>query len=120
MKKASVESRVIQRLEKFTEALENGEVISKRFTCRTVELDLKPTPYSPQMVKKARSLLGVSQALFALFLGVSVKTVRSWEQGINPPCDMACRFMDEIQVEPDYMRNRLRRAIKPKRKILAK
>jgi putative transcriptional regulator len=114
MKKASVENLIIQRLEGFTEALENKEVISERFTCRKVELDLRPEPYSPGLVKKTRDLLGASQAVFALFLGVSVKTVRAWEQGINTPSDMACRFMDEIRFNSDYMRKRLQKCVKVK------
>ena len=116
MKKASVENLIIQRLEEFTEALENQEVLSERFTCRKIELNLKPEPYSPALVKKTREMLSASQAVFALFLGVSVKTVRSWEQGINTPSDMACRFMDEIRCNPEYMRNRLKSALTVKRR----
>ena len=45
--------------------------------------------------------------LFARFLGVSVKTVRAWEQGTNTPQEIACRLMDEILHDPDYWRKRL-------------
>ncbi len=116
MKKASVEDVIVQRLEEFTEALEKHEVLSQRFTCRKVELDLKPELYSPALVKKTRAVLRASQAVFALFLGVSVRTVRAWEQGINTPSDMACRFMDEIRGNPDLMRKRLQMAVKVKSK----
>lgn len=112
--KASVADRILQRLEGFTEALEKGEVIQKRFTCRRIELDLKPIPYEPEAVKKIRGLLGASQTVFARLLGVSVRTVRSWEQGINSPSDMACRFMDEIQRNPKYWIARLKEAAVPK------
>jgi len=108
MKKPSVEDRIISRLKGFSKALENKEVITERFTCRKIELDLQPTPYKPELVKTTRELLGVSQALFAQFLGVSVKTVRAWEQGKNSPKDMACRFMDEIRHDPKRWRERLR------------
>ena len=67
---------IIGALADFTDALEKGEV-TKRLTCRQVKLDLRPKPYSPDLVKKTRRVLGVSQALFATFLGVSAKTVRS-------------------------------------------
>lgn len=102
MRKASVGERILARLKGFDEALKNGEAIADKFTCRRVVLDLPPTPYDPDLVKETRKILGASQAMFAQFLGVSVKTVRSWEQGINVPNDMACRFMDEIRRNPKY------------------
>jgi putative transcriptional regulator len=100
-------SKVIDALADFTDALEKGEV-TKRFTCRQVKLNLQPQPYSPKLVKETRGVLGVSQSLFARFLGVSPKTVHAWEQGLNPPSKMACRFMDEIRRSPDHWRKRLR------------
>lgn len=109
--KASVGKRVVDRLQAFTEALENKDVISERFTCRRFVLDLQPTPYDPAKVKQTRNLLNASQAVFAMFLGVSRGTVRRWEQGTNTPSDMACRFMDEIRSSPDLFKNRLRDAV---------
>src|SRR5579884_3528942 len=83
-KSGSVESEILEALGEFTEALKSGEV-SKRLTCRQIKLNLKPTLYNPELVKRTRKLLRVSQALFARFLGISPKTVRSWEQGVNTP-----------------------------------
>jgi putative transcriptional regulator len=62
------------------------------------------------LVKQTRALLGASQAVFANFLGVSVKTVRAWEQGVNTPSAMACRFMDEIRRDPKHWIARLSEA----------
>jgi putative transcriptional regulator len=103
----SVESEVLEALRDFTDALEKGEV-SKRYTCRQIQLKLRPTPYSKELVKATRKTLGVSQTLFARFIGVSPKTVRAWEQGVNAPQPMACRFMDEIRGSPKHWRQRLR------------
>jgi putative transcriptional regulator len=103
----SVEQEILEALGEFTDALEKGEVF-KRFTCRQIKLNLVPTEYSPALVKKTRKLLGISQSLFARFLGVSPKTVRAWEQGINIPHPMACRFMDEIRRVPSFWIERLR------------
>ena len=110
-KRASVGARIIQRLSAFAEVLESGQPIAEQFTCRKVGLNLEPTPYAPQMVKQTRKLLGASQAVFARFLGVSVRTVCSWEQGVNMPSDMACRFMDEIRRNPPYWVERLKEAV---------
>ena len=103
----SVENEILEALAEFTDTLEKGEV-TRRLTCRQVKLNLEPSRYSPQLVMKTRKVLGVSQPLFARFLGVSPKTVRSWEQGVNPPSPMACRFMDEIRRTPAHWAARLR------------
>jgi putative transcriptional regulator len=109
--KDSVGAKIIEGLREFTEALEKGEQITERFTCRTVMLDLMPVPYGPEAVKATRKLLGASQGIFAQFLGVSAKSVCAWEQGVNTPSDIACRFMDEIQRNPDFWRKRLRESV---------
>ncbi len=63
--------------------------------------------YDSPLVIETRKVLNVSQVLFARFLGVSPKTVRSWEQNAGSPSPMACRFMDEIRRAPDYWAERL-------------
>ena len=49
---------------------------------------LKPsrvTEFRPASVKSVRGKLGASQAEFALMIGVSVATLRNWEQGRRTP-----------------------------------
>ena len=49
---------------------------------------LKPSRVSdfrPADVKSVRAKLGASQAEFALMIGVSVATLRNWEQGRRTP-----------------------------------
>jgi putative transcriptional regulator len=113
--KDSVGVKIIEGLKEFTDALESGEKIAERFTCRTVMLDLVPLAYGPDAVKATRKLLGASQGIFAQFLGVSPKSVRAWEQGVNSPSDIACRFMDEIQRNPDFWRKRLMESVTVRR-----
>ncbi|HCO22449.1 MAG TPA: transcriptional regulator [Gimesia maris] len=103
----SIGSKTVERLRRFTEALENGEPILENFNYRKFKLDLDPQPYDPELVKETRVSLKLSQALFSQFLGVSVKTVQSWEQGTNTPNDMACRFMDEIRRDPGFWLKRI-------------
>ena len=112
-KKKSVGKRIISALQEFTEAVEAGEVLSKRFTCRTIRLPLEPHAYSPTQVRKTRQLLGASQSVFARFLGVSVSAVQDWEQGAKPPRGSACRLMDEIRANPDYWIRRLQELSTP-------
>ena len=100
--------KIVERLKNFAEALEQGEKITDKFTCRTIRLQLEPTHYNGDLVKETRKLLGVSQAIFAQFIGVSVNAVRDWEQNRNAPMDVACRLMDEIRRDPEYWFNRLK------------
>ena len=106
----NVAERIVSRLTNFTKALESGAAVSEKFTVRTIRLNLQATAHGPVSVRKTRELLHLSQPLFAKFLGVSVQTVRAWEQGDNVPSDMACRFLDEINRDPAYWQRRLRAA----------
>lgn len=106
--KASVPSQIAKRLNDFAEALETQETISEQYTCHRVVLDLEPTPYDRTLVRETRRILGASQAMFAKFLGVKVKTVQAWEQGLVTPSDMACRFMDEIRNNRAYWLERFK------------
>jgi len=106
-----ITDKIVRSFDQLAAALARGDKLAEVFTCRKIMLDLKPLKYNPATVKATRKLLRVSQAVFAQFLGVKPATIRSWEQGRQEPSDMACRFMDEIQRDPDYWRNRLRDAI---------
>jgi len=103
MAKKSVGERIVAGLREFCEAIEND----KPLTVRTVELDLQPSEYDSEAVRETRQLLKMSQPLFAQFLGVDVKTVQAWEQGLREPQPIARRFMDEIRRDPDHWLERL-------------
>lgn len=115
MKKARRQSELgailLPRFEAFTRALASGVDITKKFTVRRVQVTVTPAMFTPEIVKDTRRLLRASQAVFASFLGVSVQTVRAWEQGTNPPSDMACRFLDEIRLNPPYWQKRLKESM---------
>ena len=102
---------LIPAFEAITRDLQSSEKISDKFTVRRVQLTVGPALFTPEIVKDTRRLLRASQAIFANFLGVSVQTVRAWEQGANPPSDMACRFLDEIRLNPPYWQNRLKESM---------
>ena len=104
-------AEMVAGLSAFCDALESGTPVEERFTVRTVTLDLKPRPYEAADVKHTRAMLNASQPLFAMLLGVSVKTIRSWEQGARRVPPMACRFMDEINSDPEHWKDRLRQSV---------
>lgn len=108
LKENSIGSLLAEGLEELASAAKEGvEQIPEKFTCHKFTLDLKPTTYGKTEVRATRKLLGASQAVFAQFLGVTVKTVRAWEQGINIPSDGAARMMDEIRHNPTYFKKRM-------------
>ena len=108
-----LEAEMLSGLSALRDVLNSGEAIEKRFTVRTVTLDLEPKSYEAADVKLVRSHLGASQALFAKFLGVSVKTLRSWEQGTRPVPSIACRYLDDIVAYPVLWQDRIRTATNP-------
>lgn len=111
-------AEIVDALTEFYEVLKEGgsEAVGRRFTVRTVELNLEPKAYTGEDVKKVRGILGLSQPLFARFLGVSVNAVRNWENGGQTPSTLACRFLDEISHNPELFKERVRNAIVSKSK----
>ena len=71
--------------------------------------------HDSRLPRETRDLLGASQGVFAGFLGVSVQTIRAWEQGRQNPSEMVCRFLGEIKRNPQYWRIRLRDSLVIKR-----
>ena len=49
--------------------------------------------YSKVEIKEIRQKTGMTQALFAYYMGVSKKTVEAWEHGTNHPTGPACRIL---------------------------
>ena len=68
----------------------------KKLPRRTVMITPVKT-YSAQEVKKIRHETGMSQKLFAEYLGVSVKTVESWEAGVNHPAGSSSRILSMME-----------------------
>lgn len=72
------------------------------------ELKLKSTKltvvpvreYKADEVKKIRNDLGMTQVFFANFMGVSPKTVESWEAGRNIPNGPASRILSMVEADP--------------------
>ena len=50
--------------------------------------------YNKNEIKAIRTHAGMTQAVFANYMGVSAKTVEAWENGTNHPTGSACRLLD--------------------------
>ncbi|WP_165232950.1 helix-turn-helix domain-containing protein [Aquisphaera insulae] len=95
-------------MSEFCEVVESGEPIAWRYTIRTVALDLATPHDVAEDVKRVRRTLNASQSLLARFLGASIKTVRTWEQGARPVPTIAARYMDDILRNTEIRNNRVR------------
>jgi putative transcriptional regulator len=91
--------RLVAEFSEFRDLLRAGKPLEKRYTVRTVGLDLKPKPFDAQAVRAIRASLGVSQAVFANLLGISVDLVGAWEQGNRVPSGPACRLLELIATD---------------------
>jgi putative transcriptional regulator len=103
---------VIHSLKDFLRSARRGEVV----TIRKIKLDLQPGQYSAEQIKGLRQRLGVSQALFAQFLAVSVDLVQAWEQGKSVASPMARRLLDDISADPQGWLRRHARIAHTRRK----
>jgi len=75
------------------------------------KIDLRTTKYnispvcdtiSVEEIKETRKKLGMSQGVFAVVLGVSKKTVESWEAGRYRPDGAARRLISIMQTDPAF------------------
>lgn len=57
--------------------------------------------YGPEEIRQLRRELGMTQTVFAGFLGVSPKTVEAWEAGRNRPEGPARRLFTMLQHNPE-------------------
>lgn len=104
---SSAGAKIVASFQEAIDTMRTGETLERQFTVRTYKVEFTPRDYGPDDARRVRNLLGMSQVLFARFLGVDANTVRSWEQGTRPPSPIARRFMDEIESDPEYWRRRV-------------
>ena len=100
-------AKIVAAFEEAIEVMKSAGPAPARLTARTYRADFVARDYAPDDVRRVRGLLGLSQVLFARFLGVDANTVRSWEQGARPPSAIARRFMGEIEADPAYWKRRV-------------
>jgi len=61
----------------------------------------RTTAFRPTDVQAVRSKLGASQSEFALMIGVSVATLRNWEQGRRTPDGPALALLRVAAKNPE-------------------
>lgn len=77
----------------------NDVKLSKKVLRRNV-IHIEPlVNYKPKDIKNVRAKVGMTQGLFANFLGVSVKTVEAWESGTNKPSGASNRLITMLDMD---------------------
>lgn len=61
--------------------------------------------FTADEIKAIRKNTGLTQVLFAKYLGVSLKTVEAWEAGRNQPNGSACRMLSLTKNDPHFPKN---------------
>ena len=75
-----------------------GELKARKTTLTVLPVET----FTPCAIKKIRKGAGMTQAMFAKYMGVSVKTVEAWEAGRNHPEGAACRMLALTRNDPDF------------------
>jgi putative transcriptional regulator len=97
-----VDREIIGALTDLRDTLRARTPLETKYTVRQVGVVVPPPQLGPEDVRRTREVLGVSQPVFADFLGTSTSTIRSWEQGQKTPSPMARRLLSLIAADPIY------------------
>ena len=63
----------------------------------------EPPRYGAARIRRLRSTMGLSQAVFADALNVSRETVRAWEQGKREPGGATLRLLEVAERHPEVI-----------------
>lgn len=79
------------------EAIEDANSSEKKLKRNVVHVE-PIKEYNAEDVKKIRLNTGMSQNVFASYMGVSCKTVEAWESGKNHPSGAASRLLNMMEM----------------------
>ena len=80
------------------EAIADAKSVNKILKSETISVEIEPlVNYSADTIKEIRKSTGLTQPLFAKWLGVSTRTVEAWETGRNKPSGPSSRLLSLLQ-----------------------
>ncbi len=82
-------------------AFERGERRDLKVT--RLQAPRPPKAMSPKDIARIREKLNCSQAVFAMILNISPKTVQAWEQGSREPGDAALKLLTIAKNHPEIL-----------------
>ena len=80
------------------EAIEDAKSDEKKLKRNVVHIE-PVKEYNAEEVKRIRLNTGMSQNVFASYMGVSCKTVEAWEAGKNHPSGAASRLLNMMEID---------------------
>ena len=83
-----------------SEALEDAKSEEKELKRNTISI-MPVKKYDAKEVQNIRKNTGLSQRLFAGYMGVSTKTVEAWEAGTNKPSGTASRILSMLEMDSE-------------------
>ncbi|MDY6294968.1 MAG: helix-turn-helix domain-containing protein [Schwartzia succinivorans] len=80
------------------EAIVDAKSGNKILKSETISIEIEPlVDYSADTIKDIRRRTGLTQSLFAKWLGVSTRTVEAWEAGRNKPSGPSSRLLSLLE-----------------------
>lgn len=86
------------------EAIEDAKSKDEKLQRRIVSI-IPVKTYNAKEIQEIRKKTGLSQKLFASYMGVSVKTVEAWEAGTNHPSGAASRILSMMEMDGNLVNN---------------
>ena len=83
------------------EAFERGK--SRDLEITRLQAPRPPKAMSARDIARIRERLNCSQAVFAMMLNISPKTVQAWEQGSRAPGDAALKLLTIAKKHPEVL-----------------
>jgi putative transcriptional regulator len=96
---SEVSNGIMRGLEEMLEHAQGKKDLRSHYVSTT-----QPKVFTAEEIRKIRDRLNMSQGLFADTIGVSKKTVESWEYGRGKPSGVAARLLTIAEVDPEAMR----------------
>ena len=74
---------------------------------KSFNIDIPKVVLDADDIKKIRSQIHLSQAVFAKLLNVSLSTIRQWEQGVKQPTGSTQVLLELLYKNPDILNYRI-------------
>jgi putative transcriptional regulator len=87
----------------FEDALAHERGERKDMHVTRVAVPHPPKPMSTSEIIQVRRRLNCSQAIFAMMLNISPRTVQAWEQGVRKPSDAALKLLNIAKTHPEVL-----------------
>lgn len=86
-----------------TEAVTDAKAEKKTLHRQTVTI-VPVKEYKASEIQDIRKKTGMSQKIFASYIGVSTKTVEAWEAGTNHPSGAASRLLSMMEMDVELIK----------------